>query len=252
LHDEFIKTLLQKAIADEERLGIPILEPAKQKTYVVDYSGPNVAKPMHVGHIRSTVIGNALTRMLRFSGHHAITDNHLGDWGTQFGMIIYGYKNFLDKDAYRKNPVEELSRLYRLVRQKMDEEEDGRRQTADGSRELATVSPTIHQETAKLHTGDAENLKIWQEVLPHSQDEINRIYARLKISFDHTLGESFYQPMLADVVEDLQKRNADVDPKVRRCLSLRHNGFGNGQVSARHFQAGCDFVCRRFPAVAAL
>jgi len=199
VNDEFIQTLLLKVIADEERLGITATEPAKRKTYVVDYSGPNVAKPMHVGHIRSTVIGNALTRMLRFCGHHVITDNHLGDWGTQFGMIIHGYKNYLDTEAYQMNPVEELSRLYRLVRQKMDDEQN--KETA----------ATVLHETAKLHAGDADNLKIWQEVLPHSQDEINRIYQRLKISFDHTLGESFYQPMLADVVDELHKRGIAVE-----------------------------------------
>ena len=200
LSDEFIQTLLYKAIADEERLAIPAVEPSKQKTYLVDYSGPNVAKPMHVGHIRSTVIGNALARMLQFQGHHVITDNHLGDWGTQFGMIIHGYKNYLDKDAYQKNPVEELSRLYRLVRQKIDEET-----AADD------VNAVVLQETAKLHAGDSENLKIWHEVLPHSKDEINRIYDRLQISFDHTLGESFYQPMLGDVVEDLLQRKIAVE-----------------------------------------
>jgi len=198
LKNEFLETLLSKAIADESRLGIPTLAPAKQKTYLVDYSGPNVAKPMHVGHVRSTVIGNALARMLQFQGHRVITDNHLGDWGTQFGMIIFGYKNFLDKEAYQKNPVEELSRLYRFVRQRMDET------TAD-------INAAVLEETAKLHAGDAENLKIWHEVLPHSQEEINRIYQRLHISFDHTLGESFYQPMLADVVEDLLQRNIAVE-----------------------------------------
>ena len=202
LNNEFIQLLLQKAIVDEERLGIPVLDSAQQKTYLVDYSGPNVAKPMHVGHIRSTVIGNALTRMLQFQGHRVITDNHLGDWGTQFGMIIFGYKNYLDTQAYQKNPVEELSRLYRLVRQKIDDE-------SKAGMERSTMTGTnaaVLQETAKLHAGDAENLRIWNEVLPHSQDEINRIYQRLRISFDHTLGESFYQPMLGGIVEDLLKR----------------------------------------------
>ena len=205
LRNESIQSLLQKAVADEMRLGIPAIDPTKRKTYLVDYSGPNVAKPMHVGHIRSTVIGNALTRMLKFQGHHVITDNHLGDWGTQFGMIIFGYKNHLDAKAYQKNPVKELSRLYRLVRQRIDEAADGRQQTAE------EVHGAVLQETAKLHAGDAENLNIWNEVLPYSQDEINRIYQRLRISFDHTLGESFYQPMLADVVEDLLNRKIAVE-----------------------------------------
>ena len=207
LHNEFIQSLLQKAIADEERLGVPFLDTSEQKTYLVDYSGPNVAKPMHVGHVRSTVIGNALTRMLQFQGHRVITDNHLGDWGTQFGMIIFGYKNFLDVNAYQKNPVEELSRLYRLVRQKIDEET----KAGMDSNVLMDTNTAVLQETAKLHAGDAENLKIWSEVLPHSQDEINQIYQRLRITFDHTLGESFYQPMLADIVENLLKHKIAVE-----------------------------------------
>ena len=79
---------------------------------MIDYSAPNVAKPMHVGHIRSTVIGDALCRTLRFLGHRVISDNHIGDWGTQFGMILYGYKHFLDQAAYGRNAgSEELARL---------------------------------------------------------------------------------------------------------------------------------------------
>lgn len=193
LRNEFLADLLRKAVDDENRLGVALIEPSKQKTYLVDYSGPNVAKPMHVGHIRSTVIGNALTRMLRFQGHRVITDNHLGDWGTQFGMIIYGYRNFLNQEFYQKNPVEELSRIYRVVRQKVDEPNE-------------EIAAAVLAETAKLHAGDVENLKIWNEVLPYSMDEINRIYQRLHISFDYTLGESFYHAMLRDVVDDLLKR----------------------------------------------
>ena len=105
---------LTAAIGDQ-RLGVaPVAQP---RTYVIDFSAPNVAKPMHVGHIRSTVIGDALCRTLRFLGHTVISDNHIGDWGTQFGMIIYGYKHFLDAGRpIADNPVEELARLYQLVR----------------------------------------------------------------------------------------------------------------------------------------
>lgn len=106
------------AAARDARAGVaPVAAP---RTYVVDFSSPNVAKPMHVGHIRSTVIGDALCRTLRFLGHRVISDNHLGDWGTQFGMIIYGYKHFLDTEAYRERPVDELSRLYKLVHRLVD------------------------------------------------------------------------------------------------------------------------------------
>ena len=117
LEDEWIKQRLAAALTDD-RLGVAKV--ADAKTYVVDFSSPNVAKPMHVGHIRSTVIGDAISKILKFAGHAVITDNHVGDWGTQFGMIIYGYKHFLDADSYQKDSVRELGRLYKLVRQFVD------------------------------------------------------------------------------------------------------------------------------------
>ncbi len=105
-------------IAGDDRMGyVPATDP---RHVVVDFSSPNVAKPMHVGHLRSTVIGDAIAKTLRFAGHKVTTDNHIGDWGTQFGMIIYGYRNFVDVEAYKKDPVAELARLYRLVNQLTD------------------------------------------------------------------------------------------------------------------------------------
>lgn len=117
LRDDWLAEQLQRAVHDE-RLGIPTAQ--QPRTIVIDYSSPNVAKPMHVGHIRSTVIGDALCRTLRFLGHRVISDNHLGDWGTQFGMIIYGYKHFVDRAAYEANPVAELGRLYKFVHRLVD------------------------------------------------------------------------------------------------------------------------------------
>ena len=117
IRDDYLAQQVVQALADE-RLGVPTV--ATERTYVIDYSSPNVAKPMHVGHIRSTVIGDSLARTLKFLGHQVIRDNHLGDWGTQFGMIIYGYKHFVDPDDYTSNPVAELSRLYRIVNQLVD------------------------------------------------------------------------------------------------------------------------------------
>ena len=117
LDDSWLKEGLAKALVDD-RLGVNKV--AQPKTYVVDFSSPNVAKPMHVGHIRSTVIGDAIAKILDFAGHTAITDNHVGDWGTQFGMIIYGYKHFLDAAAYEKDSVTELGRLYKFVRKLVD------------------------------------------------------------------------------------------------------------------------------------
>ncbi|MGI6401735.1 MAG: arginine--tRNA ligase [Thermoguttaceae bacterium] len=114
---EKIAELVQKE-ADDERLGVE--RATNPRKYVLDYSAPNVAKPLHVGHIRSTMIGNSLARVLRFLGADVVSDNHLGDWGTQFGMIFYGYRNFLDSNAYEASPVDELARLYRVTRQLVD------------------------------------------------------------------------------------------------------------------------------------
>ena len=190
-----------QAIANNERLGIANAHPVK--TFVIDYSSPNVAKPLHVGHLRSTIIGDALTRLLRFLGHSVITDNHLGDWGTQFGILLYGYKNLLDKDAYTKEPVRELSRVYIEVRRLIgsDDEDNAANPIAEACR----------AETAKLHHGDAENNRLWQDFMPHCLAEIHEVYAKLGIlKFDHEHGESFYNPLLPGVVESLlQKQVAE-------------------------------------------
>ncbi len=186
-----------RAIATDERLGVSL---QIARTYVIDYSSPNVAKPLHVGHLRSTIIGDALTRLLRFLGHTVITDNHLGDWGTQFGILLYGYKNLLDKDAYAKDPVRELSRIYIEVRHRMgtDDEDDAKTPIADACR----------AETAKLHHGDLENNRLWQEFMPHCLAEIHDVYAKLGIlTFDHEHGESFYNPLLPGVVDSLLAKN---------------------------------------------
>jgi arginyl-tRNA synthetase len=117
VQDSFLAGCLAQAVGDQ-RIGVaPVARP---RNYVIDYSAPNVAKPMHVGHVRSTVIGASLEHTLRFLGHRVTSDNHIGDWGTQFGMIIYGYRNFLDVEAYRRKPVDELARVYRLVNRLVD------------------------------------------------------------------------------------------------------------------------------------
>ena len=193
------------AACGDARLGVAGV--AEPETIVLDYSSPNVAKPMHVGHIRSTVIGDAVARILRFRGHRVITDNHLGDWGTQFGMILWGWKHCRDEAAYAADPTAELGRLYRLVRRVADAKPE--ELAADPlAAELAVAHPEAGREvlleTAKLHAGDPENRQLWEEFMPACRKEIERIYDRLDVQFDHTLGESFFQPLLAGVVEDLE------------------------------------------------
>ena len=160
---------------------------------MIDYSSPNVAKPMHVGHIRSTVIGDSLARIFRSWATRVVSDNHLGDWGTQFGMILWGWKTARDEPAFAADPVAELARFYRLAQDRI--------KAGDLS-----VEDAARAETAYLHAGDAENRRLWNEFMPFCLQEIESIYARLGVRFDVELGESFYDPMLAGVVDDLLSR----------------------------------------------
>lgn len=222
LRPEFVAQQVSAAAADE-RLGVPLATPAK--TVVVDFSSPNVAKPMHVGHIRSTIIGDCLARVFRFLGHRVITDNHIGDWGTQFGMLIVGWKNFRNDAALAADPIAELERLYQYV-------------NSHGLREQARA------EVVKLQQGDPENRAIWQQMIELSRHEFDRAYARLDVQFDYTLGESFYNPMLPAVVRELRERGIAVehegavcvffpdDPHLRKAAPLiiqkSDGGFGYG------------------------
>lgn len=162
------------------------------RTVVVDFSSPNVAKPMHVGHIRSTGIGDALQRILRLLGHRVVTDNHIGDWGTQFGKLLLGWKQILDRAALERDAIAELERLYKVI----NAECDARPERLEEAK----------QELVKLQAGDAENIAIWQEMIRLSQMQFDTIYGRLGVKFDVTLGESFYNPKLAGVVNDLLQR----------------------------------------------
>jgi arginyl-tRNA synthetase len=168
-------------------------EPAsKPRTVVVDFSSPNVAKPMHVGHIRSTILGDSLARILRLLGHHVITDNHLGDWGTQFGKLLVGWKRFLDRDALQRDPIFEMERLYKLVNAATETDQ--------------AVLEEARRELVNLQRGDEENLRIWREMIALSQTQFDSIYGRLGVKFDHTLGESFYNPHLEKLVDELRQK----------------------------------------------
>lgn len=201
LSDAFLIARLAEQARDPN-LGVePPVQPA---TMVVDFSSPNVAKPMHVGHLRSTIIGDAIARIHRALGWKVITDNHLGDWGTQFGMLIHGWRHHRDDANAKADPLGELARLYRLVNQLAETD--------------AAVAEAARRETAKLHEGDTENLALWKEFMPWCLADIERIYRRLDIRFDHQLGESFYQPMLAAVVKDLRQRGLAEESQGAICV----------------------------------
>ena len=191
LHDAWIAQHAGRPARATIASGLP--PPAKPRTVVIDFSSPNVAKPMHVGHIRSTVIGDSLARIFEALGHDVIRDNHLGDWGSQFGMILWGWKTARDEAAYAANPVAELARLYRLAQDRI--------KAGDGS-----VEDAARAETAKLHAGDPENRELWNQFMPHCLQALQKVYDRLGVRFDVELGESFYDPMLGSVVDDLTER----------------------------------------------
>jgi len=173
----------------DERLGVA--ETDSPQRIVIDFGSPNVAKPMHVGHIRSTLLGDALARVAEFLGHEVIRDNHIGDWGTQFGMVIYGWKNLLDRQALQRNPLAEIVRIYK---------ETNERASSDPH-----VREACRQELVKLQAGNKINVDIWNECVAFSMQDFERIYKLLDVHYDMQCGESFYHDRLPGVVDRLLK-----------------------------------------------
>jgi len=182
------------AAATDERLGFePVAQP---ETVIVDFSSPNVAKRMHVGHLRSTVIGDALCRTLRFLGHNVIGDNHIGDWGTQFGILLWAWKQERDEVALAADPIGELERLYKAG-------------TAAAKADPAIAEAT-RAELVALQAGDPERHALWQRFLEISLQEAQRLYTKLDVEFDTWLGESFYHDRLAPLVDMMLERGIAV------------------------------------------
>ena len=198
------------ALASDERLGVPTVP---SRRLVIDFSSPNVAKPMHVGHIRSTFLGDALARIGRFLGHTVVSDNHIGDWGTQFGMLCLAWKTILNKDALAADPISELERIYKKQNERCKSE--------------PAQLDAARAELVKLQSGDEENLGIWREMIRLSQVQFDTIYSRLGIRFDVTLGESFYNPWLKETVSDLVAKGIARESDGALCV------FSDGSVPER-------------------
>jgi len=195
----------------EDCLGVPAVPPRR---IVIDFSSPNVAKPMHVGHIRSTILGDALARIGRFLGHTVIADNHIGDWGTQFGMLLVGWKTLLDRGALDRDPISEMERIYKLQNERCKAE--------------PAVLEAARAELVKLQAGDPENLAIWREMIRLSQEQFDTVYSRLGIQFDHAHGESFYNPWLRDVVNALVAQGIARESDSALCV------FSDGSVPEKN------------------
>jgi arginyl-tRNA synthetase len=185
LSDGWIGETLARWI-DDPRDGVPAVD--RPERIVVDYSSPNIAKQMHVGHLRSTILGHAIVSMLRFVGHHVIGDNHVGDWGTQFGLLIAGLRRFRGGDAAGLD-IAGLEAVYRQASQLAESE--------------PAFADEARAELAKLQSGDAGSRALWQQFVDITRAELDKIYARMGVSFEQWLGESFYDAMLPGVVERL-------------------------------------------------
>ncbi|MCE7873435.1 arginine--tRNA ligase [bacterium CPR1] len=172
-------------IAVDERLGVEEQNPTQ--SIVVDFSSPNVAKRMHVGHLRSTILGDSLVRTLRFLGHRVVGDNHVGDWGTQFGTLIWSFKQGHDAILLEQDPLGELERLYK--------------HGSERARESAEVAEEARQELSRLQAGDPENKALWERFVGLSRRDAESLYDRLNVSFDSWKGESHYNQVLPALVE---------------------------------------------------
>lgn len=197
------------ALATDGCLGVPQVGAGEK--VVIDYSSPNVAKPMHIGHIRSTVIGNAIDRILRALGYEVIADNHLGDWGTQFGILIMGYRHFLSDEERANLTVELLEKVY--VR------------SYNATKEDPAWLERCREELVRLQAGDAENLAVWKRFIEISLKEFGRIYDRLDVHFDLYRGESFYQPLLGPTVELLKEKGLATQSEGAWIVDMKDEGL---------------------------
>ena len=181
--------------------------PAESRKIVIDFSSPNIAKPMHVGHIRSTILGDALARIHRFLGNEVIADNHLGDWGTQFGKLLYGYSHFLDDAALAADPLGELERLYKVANDLCEKDE--------------SVLDACRKELALLQRGNPDRLELWKTFTTVSWQAFTKIYDRLGITFDEHLGESFYNDQLEEVISELKLKKIAEESEGALCIFFR-------------------------------
>jgi len=190
-NDVLIKDLLDEMDQQKENYGSSKL--GNGKNIVIDYSSPNIAKQFHIGHLRTTIIGRALYNMYKFLGYNTISINHLGDWGTQFGKLIEGYKRFGNEYDLSEKPIDKLTEIYVRINELCKEDE--------------SVLEDCRNNFKKLEDGDPYCVEIWQKFKDLSLKEFERVYDILNIKFDYYLGESFYTDKIPEVIEILRKNN---------------------------------------------
>lgn len=187
----FVEDVLSTVLKEQDRYGARDI--GKGKNIVIDYSAPNIAKPFHIGHLRSTVIGNSLYKIFKFLGYNPVGVNHLGDWGTQFGKLIVAYKKWGSKETIEKGGIKELLAIY--VRFHEEAEKD------------PALEDEARQWFIKMEQGDKEALELWQWFKDISLKEFNKVYDLLGIKFDSYAGESFYEDKMPAVIEELKEKN---------------------------------------------
>ena len=193
LKSEYLGELLKKS--RNEKYDFSFLN--RDGDVIIDFSSPNIAKRMHIGHLRSTIIGDSVARIYRYLGYHLVADNHIGDWGTQFGKLIIGYRRWLNQEAYKENAIEEVERVYVEFTKQSEEHPE--------------LEEEARLELKKLQDGDEENYALWKEFIKVSLDEYEKLYKRLDVHFDTYYGESFYHPMMQGVVDELVEKGLAVE-----------------------------------------
>src|SRR3989344_2835227 len=200
----------------------------KGKKVIVEYSSPNIAKPMHVGHLRTTIIGDALANIYEFLGYKVIRWNYIGDWGTQFGKLLAAYKLWGDEKKVKADPIGELLRLY--IKFSKDEKEN------------LELRGKGQEEFRKLEAGDRENRKVWEWIKKESLKEFEEVYSVLGIRFDEVVGESFFESGLNKLIDDLLKKKlAEVS---EGAVILRLDQFGLSTTLLRKSDGGSLYLTR--------
>ena len=187
----FIETVSKEFEVNKEKFGSRNV--GEGKTVVIDYSAPNIAKPFHIGHLRSTVIGGALYNIYQFLGYHTVGVNHLGDYGTQFGKLIEGYKRWGTEYHIEENPIDELTKIYVRINKLCEEDE--------------SVLETCRNNFKKLEDGDSYCVEIWEKFRNLSLKEFQKVYDLLGSHFDSWNGEAFYSDKMGEIVEILEEKN---------------------------------------------
>lgn len=198
------ENVLKAVLEEGDRFGSSDI--GKGKTTIVEYSSPNIAKPFHIGHIRTTIIGDSIKRIYKHLGYNVEAINHLGDYGTQFGMMIEAYKRWGDDDVIEKNPIPELVKLYVRINQ----EAETNKELLDNSREWFR----------KLESGDEEAVALWQWFRDLSLDEFKRVYDMLDVEFDSYRGESYYSDLMLKAVDEIKAKGLLVEDQGAQIINL--------------------------------